>query len=1474
MSKIKKCQLYMLILCISFFAGIGTYGKMDVQAGETDWTVSSDDEFEIDENGVLQGYTGNAEVLMIPEGVKSIRDYGILSDNKENVKKVVIPDSLETLGRGSFKGFTNLEEVIMGDGLKTVKYQAFASDNKVKLVYSKPMKNAVDYNRYSLQSVKTIELGENYSGNLNAALNGSASPNLENVIISENNTTYFCENGGIYSKDGENLTLEGYLPSDATATFVIKEGVTNIKSNAITPRLYKDSITAVFPSTLITTEKNAVRGRTDGLYTGEGIENKINIDVSKCTKNVFKSADFSYFGAIYADSVDGAFLSSFRDDSNWPSHKTITEKGMIPVVVSATTIDGKDTKLHVYSYDNIEYAQLRVYDENNALIKGAACMSFVGDDCTTLFIPNAEKYAGKTVYVKYADGMDYESKTVEVKLDENANAETVNIKTRQNNKVTFSYNEYNEKYTAVLVDKDYHYINDFYSFQEKYDYEFSLDSGEWKLIFIDRNTVDFYPYNNESIKDILDECGLVEDKDYLVYDIEMGQENIDLGKIDVPEVTSKLNYFKETTGMTIKRDLYESGIYYIVYFDYERTAARLIDENGKEVDSLDFVLKVPNGYEPVVYHTTSTSYGPMPEYADNDRNERISRIYHSVKDNNIYFTDKTIYNGSANYTDRIYMKVAATDVKEGKLKLYWSYDDDETRIATVTLNSDMLAASVAEYSNEDGAHIKGIANPDSKVGIYRRKIGGGAEELVGTTKANSAGFFVYDDKVPEGTKTGDSFIYHVEEYDASGNVKDRVEAGITTFQFDVPKIINASCEALGKTYVFDMNSVKGPAISYAPRKVVTFNIKLDDKKIDKLFIKNGGSTYELTKQQDGTWVYQGYNNVYKNHMDIIGQVTVDGKILEMYVGELIASWIIDPSGQAYEAVAGNYVEGAKATIYYKDPDTGKEVLWDATDYYQINPIITDKLGNYAWDVPVGKWKIRLEKDGYTSAESEWMTVPPIRTGVNLELKSVDEAEIKGIELGDDKITITFDKYIYLDSVNKDAFTLKGLDGDIAVTEVVPVGYSYRNNKKITKRVSLMVEGSLKDGEPESGYIATVKPGFTKTYADVVSTKEDTFTGLKVTGVVNSISAAKVFMAECGQYFKYSVDISGSDSFEGKVIKAEIADDSIAEVTGVTRVDENNQAYVVIKGKKLGETEIKISIDGSPVEITQDVYVLTDAKLVNKIASANNMYNVSAIEQSDFPEFHNESAKETPTPAPSSTPTPESTATPEVTPTANTSATPEVTPTPDASAAPEVTATPDASAVPEVTPTPDASAIPEITPTPDASVAPEVTATPDTTAVPEVTPTPDVSEFGSTVKVGKAEYVIGKDDTVTYKCSTNKKATSITIPATVKINGKTYKVTAIAANAFKNNKKLKKVTIGENVKTIGKNAFYGCKKLKTVTIKTSQLTKKTVGKNAFAKINSKAKVKVPKSKLKAYKKLLKSKGIKGKKQKITKAVFGK
>lgn len=137
-------------------------------------------------------------------------------------------------------------------------------------------------------------------------------------------------------------------------------------------------------------------------------------------------------------------------------------------------------------------------------------------------------------------------------------------------------------------------------------------------------------------------------------------------------------------------------------------------------------------------------------------------------------------------------------------------------------------------------------------------------------------------------------------------------------------------------------------------------------------------------------------------------------------------------------------------------------------------------------------------------------------------------------------------------------------------------------------------------------------------------------------------------------------------------------------------------------------------------------------------------------------------------------------------------------------------------------------------------------------------------------------------TVEYKATTNKKGTKITIPNYCTYKGIKFKVTGVAANAFKNNKNLKsvtignavtkigtgafyrcqklsKVTIGTGLKTINKNAFYGCKNLKNITIKSTKLT--TVGKNALRGIHEKCRIKVPSSKLKAYKKLLKNKGQK-------------
>lgn len=154
---------------------------------------------------------------------------------------------------------------------------------------------------------------------------------------------------------------------------------------------------------------------------------------------------------------------------------------------------------------------------------------------------------------------------------------------------------------------------------------------------------------------------------------------------------------------------------------------------------------------------------------------------------------------------------------------------------------------------------------------------------------------------------------------------------------------------------------------------------------------------------------------------------------------------------------------------------------------------------------------------------------------------------------------------------------------------------------------------------------------------------------------------------------------------------------------------------------------------------------------------------------------------------------------------------------------------------------------------------------------------------------------------------------LVIPAACKVGEVTYTITSIAEEAFKDNGKITSVVLGAKIKTIGKEAFSGCKKLKKVTLGknvtsidsrafyncgrltaitvpskvkkigkeafarcgklkkivlgTTKLTAKNVGKNAFKGISARASVKVPKSKRKAYRTLLRKKGV-GKKVSVS------
>ena len=134
-----------------------------------------------------------------------------------------------------------------------------------------------------------------------------------------------------------------------------------------------------------------------------------------------------------------------------------------------------------------------------------------------------------------------------------------------------------------------------------------------------------------------------------------------------------------------------------------------------------------------------------------------------------------------------------------------------------------------------------------------------------------------------------------------------------------------------------------------------------------------------------------------------------------------------------------------------------------------------------------------------------------------------------------------------------------------------------------------------------------------------------------------------------------------------------------------------------------------------------------------------------------------------------------------------------------------------------------------------------------------TPAPDNNvSNGTKDKVAGASYTVIDASADTASFTKAKNAKSVSVPATVKIQGKSFKVTQIDAKAF-TGKSIRNVTIGKNVKVIKKNAFKGSKAT-NVIINTKLLKKASVKGSLIGSKVKTIKVKVGKTFVKSYKKI--------------------
>lgn len=338
----------------------------------------------------------------------------------------------------------------------------------------------------------------------------------------------------------------------------------------------------------------------------------------------------------------------------------------------------------------------------------------------------------------------------------------------------------------------------------------------------------------------------------------------------------------------------------------------------------------------------------------------------------------------------------------------------------------------------------------------------------------------------------------------------------------------------------------------------------------------------------------------------------------------------------------------------------------------------------------------------------------------------------------------------------------------------------------------------------------------------------------------------IFNLPDAEYYVAKALVLGIGSYEGEVSAIYITNKQPRKITANTEsstIEANATTRIVVSDSVNDGCKYAYSSNDTSVAIVDSEGVVTGiapGRAVITVTVPETEIYKAASAKVKITVTGSQKEEDKPTEAPSASPLP----------------TVKPTETPSASASPTVkpTAAPSAQPLPTVKPTETPEPLPTIKPSASPSANPEV----------KVDISTKVMMNGINYKVTSI-----KNGMRTVECTgTKKSGKSIVIPSTIKIFSSTYKVTAIAKSSFRGNKKISKITIGKNVKKIGQNAFNGCKNLKYFVIKTNKLTDKTVGKNAFKGINSKATVKVPGSKVKAYKKIIKSKGA-GKNIKVKK-----
>lgn len=323
----------------------------------------------------------------------------------------------------------------------------------------------------------------------------------------------------------------------------------------------------------------------------------------------------------------------------------------------------------------------------------------------------------------------------------------------------------------------------------------------------------------------------------------------------------------------------------------------------------------------------------------------------------------------------------------------------------------------------------------------------------------------------------------------------------------------------------------------------------------------------------------------------------------------------------YEAVPENRVEGVQASIYYKETkedmygDPYEEiVLWNAEEYAQQNPLFTDENGMYRWDVPQGLWQVKFEKDGYVTAYSDWLPVPPPQLEVNIGIVQNKQPEVTEARAYEEGVEVQFDKFMDLSTLTTDNIfvTANGekLNGEIRMVDpALADEYASEDDAdalRYVSRVRFVPEQPL---GVTTGEIRLTVSRNVLSYAGIPMT--ETFSQvLDVEKEVQSIYADDVKVLYGGEK-EVTVYALPYEAAVGRTLHIAKSSDLIAS-TDITEavLDDEGKAVVKVRGDLPGRTQLTFSIDD--VTVTGDCAVDVVREIITAEAPKSSRASGTAV----------------------------------------------------------------------------------------------------------------------------------------------------------------------------------------------------------------------------------------------------------------------